>query len=1544
MLKTLIRRVVKTLLWILGGLLGMMLLVMAALQFQAVQRFITQYALSSITEKTRTRIEVGSVSIGFTNAVILHNIFVESRQRDTLLSIQTLSANVDLPALLSHRIELTNIRIDSLTSRIIRTEPDSSFNFDFILDAISQDSTAVVNADAGEAGWTFGVDGARIDGIDLSYDDDVSGMSLGATLGSVEASIDRFDSDSMQFFIRRLSVEGGNSVWYDDRASAKTKGVDPNHLRLDGLRLEAEDIDLGENYVAADVLQASFREQSGFEVRELSFSFLLDSLHARISNFTLETPASRIRQSIVLHYSSFSALMDFPASARVDGHIEESHVGISDLLLFQPSLPIKNVRGASIRFSSEFSGSLRDFQFKRLRVAAGDSMAIDLAGSVRGLPEAKSAFYDLNLHGLSFGRHDLEELVADTLLPKTFIVPASVTMSGNFKGTFRNFSTSSVVTTSIGSISGNAALDSGSEPGSTGSRWNMDLNVDTFDVGVLLNDTETFGPVSLKATAVGMGMSKDNIEAYMDVDVDKAVLNGYAYRRLLFHGAAAPNVFDGHADIQDSSIAFTFDGTVNTSEETPTYKFTLDLKGADLHRLNFTSDDIRVSGNVASDLVGKDVNDINGRIGIRNVVIMHNRRRTVLDSLVFRSVNQEGQTHLSIESEVFTGRFDGTIALGDLPDVLKEHSGRYFTLQATEPGRTLRTQAFTFLLTFREPTPLASLFLPDLQRFPTGTLEGNYDSDKKALNVNIDIPRIDYADFRIDSLTVTASSDADLLEASLKVGSIADSTLRVTNLSLGGKARHDSLAVTLQSTRNDGYRKMFLAGVFRNVPDGYSFRFNDDGVVFDDTLWSVSPDNSLMVGNGRIVARNVLLRGGGQSLLLQSTAETGPRPPLRAEFTDFDITTVSQLVVERDGSLGGILDGNVVVEFPENQMAFTSDLTIKDFTFGKKLIGDVVLRANNQTQNIYEVSLDIAGNGNQVALQGNYRNEKDGNKLNLRAEFTKVNLATLEPLTFGSVQRLSGTMSGALQMTGTMKKPSFTGNLNFTNAAFSPVFLNTYLRLNSGTIEMDAQGISLKTFNLVDTFGNTASVRGHFFTEDFRRYQYDVRIHTDNFLVFNRPPSRDAIYHGIVILDSDISVQGDQNRQKITIQAELNKGTDLAISLPESELAVEERRGIVRFVEVRTPAHSIMSRRNVRTRRDTTEGQLSQIDLTSNITVNKDSKLRILIDPIAGDSLVIQGEATVSFIIDPSGKLTLTGRYEIVDGSYHLSFADLIRREFAISKGSSLTWFGSPYEAEVDITAMYTVKTTVLDLVQDQVTEISEEERNKYKQEIPIQVYLMMKGNLLTPGIHFRLDLPPDERGVLDGTVYAKLNELNGQESELNKQVFALLVLGRFISANPLAAYDQSDGLSDFVRSSASQILSAQLNRLSERYITGVSLDVGLESYQDYSTGNAEGRTQMKLALSKQLFNERVTVQVGGNVDIEGQRSRENTLDNFAGDLKVLYKLTEDGRWQLQVFRQNSYAGAIDGDITKTGVGIMFTIDYNKLFGITLKPVREEGQ
>ncbi|MEO8168499.1 MAG: hypothetical protein ABI623_09640, partial [bacterium] len=676
----------------------------------------------------------------------------------------------------------------------------------------------------------------------------------------------------------------------------------------------------------------------------------------------------------------------------------------------------------------------------------------DLAGTIRGLPHAETANYDINLRLLSSGRNDIVALVADTLLPKNIVLPASIRMTGSFKGTTKNFSAYSAVSTSIGSVKGNVALNSAN---GSKSSWKTDLTVNEFNVGLLLNDTETFGAVSLKASAFGTGLKKEDIEAQMSLEVDKVVLNGYPYRNLTASGTVGPKLFEGKAEIQDSNLAFTFSGTVNTSEDNPTYKFKFDLKGADLQQLHLTTDDMRVSAVVTSDLTGKSVNDINGNVDIRNVVIVKNRKRYIIDSLLYASVNKEKETHLSFESSVLAAKFDGTIALGDLPAALKNHFNRYFALHDTTLTEAVSSQSFTFQVTLRDPRMLTEVFFPQLDRLSAGAIEGNYDSRKRELNLNVVVSTVDYNNLHIDSLTLKVASDAKQLGVAVRVGSIADSLLHITNLQLTAAVQNDSVDVALRSDGESDSTKILLAGVFNSVPTGYQFRFKPDGVVFQNTKWSVPSDGYLLFGKKQFIVHNVVLQGEGQSLSVNSIEQKSGKPPLEIAFSNFHLATLSRVVERDSGLVRGILNGNVVLRNLEKQMAFTSDLTVKDFTFSQRLVGDVRLRANNQTANVYEVNMDITGNDNDIAMLGKYISKEGGSELNLNLNFKKMNLGIVEPFTFGSVRRLSGDMSGQLHMTGTFKQPSITGNLRFTNTAFNPAMLDSYFKVENGEIIFD---------------------------------------------------------------------------------------------------------------------------------------------------------------------------------------------------------------------------------------------------------------------------------------------------------------------------------------------------------------------------------------------------------------------------------------------------------------------------------------------------------
>ena len=290
--------------------------------------------------------------------------------------------------------------------------------------------------------------------------------------------------------------------------------------------------------------------------------------------------------------------------------------------------------------------------------------------------------------------------------------------------------------------------------------------------------------------------------------------------------------------------------------------------------------------------------------------------------------------------------------------------------------------------------------------------------------------------------------------------------------------------------------------------------------------------------------------------------------------------------------------------------------------------------------------------------------------------------------------------------------------------------------------------------------------------------------------------------------------------------------------------------------------------------------------------------------------------------------MSLTGAYNLNEGSYLVSLESVIKKKFDIDAGSTIIWNGDPLDAEISINARYSVRASPYDLVVDQISVLSDIDKGGYKQRYPFLVILKLRGQILHPQISFSIQLPPEEKGILGGAVNQKLSMLNEDESALNKQVFALLVLGRFVQENPFQT--ESTGTSTLIRSTVGKFLSAQLNQLSSKILPGMELNFDIQSYDDYQSGVAKGRTQVEIGVKKQLFNERLSVQLGGAVDVEGDRAKQNSASDITSDVTVEYKLTKDGRFRMKGFRHNQYEGAIEGQLVETGVGVVFVRDFNR--------------
>ncbi len=419
------------------------------------------------------------------------------------------------------------------------------------------------------------------------------------------------------------------------------------------------------------------------------------------------------------------------------------------------------------------------------------------------------------------------------------------------------------------------------------------------------------------------------------------------------------------------------------------------------------------------------------------------------------------------------------------------------------------------------------------------------------------------------------------------------------------------------------------------------------------------------------------------------------------------------------------------------------------------------------------------------------------------------------------------------------------------------------------------------------------------------------------------------LFYGKLYADARLRVKGNSDRPIVDGRITIADDTDFTVVLPQQDPSVQDREGIVKFVDRDSP--SLLDER-IQLRDSLAVSDLKGIEASVDIEVKKEATLSLVIDKGNGDYLKLKGEARLTGGIDPSGKTTLTGRYDFTEGAYEMTF-NLIRRKFDIKEGSYILWTGEPTSADVNITATYRAQAAPIDLVENMIADLSPEQRNRYKQRIPFNTQLKMNGQLLKPEITFDIGIPEGNYNVatevLDASE-AQLARLRQEPSELNKQVFALLLLNRFIGQNPFASEAGGTSAESLARQSASKILSQQLNNLAADLISGVEVNFDLESTDDYTTGQRENRTDLSVGVSKQLLDDRLKVTVGSSFGLEGPQQANEQTTNIAGDISVDYQLTKDGRYLVRAYRKNQYEVAVQGQVVETGVAFIITMDYKK--------------
>ncbi|HPH87846.1 MAG TPA: translocation/assembly module TamB domain-containing protein, partial [Chitinophagales bacterium] len=329
------------------------------------------------------------------------------------------------------------------------------------------------------------------------------------------------------------------------------------------------------------------------------------------------------------------------------------------------------------------------------------------------------------------------------------------------------------------------------------------------------------------------------------------------------------------------------------------------------------------------------------------------------------------------------------------------------------------------------------------------------------------------------------------------------------------------------------------------------------------------------------------------------------------------------------------------------------------------------------------------------------------------------------------------------------------------------------------------------------------------------------------------------------------------------------------------------------------------------------KSKLSGLNINMNITATPDALVNIILDPSSNDKIVGRGNGDLNFTMDKKGDLSLSGVYNLIDGKYDFNFQGILNKTFKIGPGSKIVFNGNPLNAELNVNALYNIKSASVRNLFDSTVAI----RNR---TFPIDLKLLISGTLDKTVIGFNIESPIQQSDDLA----RKLTEINSNQNEVNNQAGFLLLFNSFF---PTGSSDQKvSGYSNTVTQLISDQISKILSQGIGSVIKGASLDVLLSDLESKESRN------FGFSYKQEILGGKLILTIGGNVNFGNSNSTTTGLPGqpannaaIAGDFVLEYLVTDDGRIRLKTYARTANYDIINQDRIRTGGAISFQKDFD---------------
>ncbi|MCB0564166.1 MAG: translocation/assembly module TamB domain-containing protein [Phaeodactylibacter sp.] len=1386
----------------------------------------------------------------------------------------------------------------------------------------------------------------------------------------IDKPLDEAEEDDGQPFYATIGqfrlAEGKFSLHNWLKAPVKTSSID----ELDFKHLDVYDINIGIDYFSfcadsldfeGQVRQLSLRDLSGFVLENLSVEQgRVWCKGMELNGLNLKTPYSEIGDTLIFKYNAYTDFTEFPDRVRMYASLDHAQVRLRDIMTFATGLKQNTFfrlnKDRLLFIDGLVKGRVNNLDGQGLSIALEDnSFVMEGEFRSRDLTQRQSETLNLNLSKLKTSMSTLRQLIPNFVPPPNFDRLGQLNFKGRFDGYFSDF----VAYGELASSLGRARMDMrmNLKQGRAKANYSGKLTLTNFDLASWSQNPD-FGLVNFTSTVSdGFGLTAETARANLSAQVQSFVFKGYNYQNASLTGELKKNLFSGQFAIQDDNIDFSFLGKVDFTDTIPTFNFNAFVNKLDLRKLNLAEQDIGISGAISLDLKDSRFSNMEGTGLVKNFLLQHRSQGNItIDSVYFSSqFIGGGKKQFLVKSDIADASLEGVFDIEQVPAAFMQYLSRNFPeffqrLGLKAPEKEVRGQSFAFEAAIYDTKGLLAVLDDRLKPIQDGSIEGYFDNVLDSISAYVYFPKFSFDNIELNETGILldleqSSGTIDLVV----VEPVLNQKTHLSQVKVFCFLERDTFEVAL-AYESEGMTLLDKLNLNARLfmPDSLDYRveFSQSNLVLMETPWLINDRNYITFRKGHLDTKNFLLTNGERQIKLEGVRNKG----LKLGLYNFDFSFIDEIWDYEALDFAGRF--NVIAEV-ENIFQLSN---IKATVLADTLLvnGDDwgAMRLDAQAASLkspFHAFLSITKDTSQLLAEGFYNPANTSEDKNLaeseQAQYFDFNLdivgfpvAIAEYWIGSSVSNTVGSFNANLRIYGFPKAPRPSGFITVRDGAVTVDYLQTRYTFSESLVSVndflfDASGTIVR-----DELNNTATVKGGVTHDHLKNLGIAARLETGRFLALNTKKGDNELFYGRAIGQGEVLFNGPFDKVDIYVNATVGEGTRLVIPVSYGEEASE-----LSFIRFRQPQEENNDK-------DRFQRELTGVNLEMDLTVTEEAQGEIVFDEQAGDIIKGNGRGNIRILVPRNGDFQMFGDYVIERGDYLFTLYNVVNKEFSIKKGGVISWSGEPFGAQIRLEAEYEdLSTSVANFIQEYLTEAPPEVRNDASKATDVNLTMDLRGDLLQPVINFDISFP-QLTGAVQTLTDSKLRVIKQDPNELNRQVFGLIVVGQFLPSD--LAIQGSEIFYNTVSEFVSNQLSLLLTELFSEFfsdgspLSGIDFNIAYNQYQADLGANEELRRgdEFQVRLRQDFFNDRLTIQVGGNVDIGNSAyTTPGASGTFVGnDLVIEYVLNRDRTLKLRVY-QRLEPDIGGGSRLEVGTGLSYRKEFDN-FGEFIRSFRKDGK